>query len=330
MILTLGMAQSQEVNVLTEAEKAQGWQLMFDGRNLTGWHSYKKTHITLNGWIIKDSSIYMRGPAAGAILAPEAFVLQNFEISIDWKTPDSGNSGIFLRYLEKEESENVRTGPESQVCGRLRNDYKTGTEVTSPGACYDMYAPVLPWIKSADQFNTFHVIMYENHVAHYGNGKRLLEYVIGSPDWLAKFKDSKYSAFTLYGDIHPGKLFLQDHASPVWYRNIKIRELKSDPWATPGFAWPDQNTGIGAGSTARRPVLSIASAGANGLSLRFSSATDWDLALSNAAGHRLQSLRGAGKAAWLGGPGLKAGTYLLSGTLGGRPYARPISVAGAR
>ena len=179
--------QAQVPNTLTDAEKAQGWQLMFDGKNLTGWHSFKKTVITENGWIIKDTSVYMRGPAAGALLAPEQFVFKNFEISIDWKLPDSGNSGIFLRYLESEDKEATRTGPETQICGKLHPDYHAGTSSTSPGACYAMYAPGSPWIRPAEEYNTLNVVMYENRVAHFGNGVKLLEYTIGDSDWTAKY-----------------------------------------------------------------------------------------------------------------------------------------------
>jgi hypothetical protein len=244
MLCILSYSNAQIPNALTESEKAAGWQLMFDGKTLTGWHSYKKTAITDNGWIINDSALYMRGPAAGALLAPEAFVYRNFEISIDWKLPDSGNSGIFLRYLETEDREFVRTGPETQVCGKLHPDYQGGTAVTSPGACYAMYAPSQPWIKPAEEYNTLRVVMYENRVAHFGNGLKLLEYVIGDPDWTARYDSSKYQFFPLYGDIHAGKLLLQDHASHVWYRNVKIRPLASDPWSDPSYAWPDRPVSI--------------------------------------------------------------------------------------
>jgi hypothetical protein len=318
---------SQEANALTEAEKAAGWQLMFDGKSLSGWHSFKKTSITENGWILKDSSIYMRGPAAGALLAPEKFVCKNFEISIDWKIPANGNSGIFLRYLETEASENIRTGPESQICGKDHVDYKTGTEVTSPGACYAMYPPARPWTRSADQYNTFHVVMYEKRVAHFGNGIRLLEYEIGSEDWTARYGSSKYASFPLYGDVHAGKLFLQDHASAVWYRNIKIRPLTQDPWADKAFTWPDQQIGISLlpernGSLAR---LRIAPGGPGRILLELSRPAAWELGLSDARGARLGIFRGAGTGVESIPVGsLEAGTYFLSGTVGGSPFVRPV------
>ena len=313
------IAFAQAPNTLTDAEKAQGWLLMFDG-TLKGWHSFRKTSITENGWIVKDSAIYMRGPAAGALLAPAEFILRNFEISIDWKLPDSGNSGIFMRYLETEESENVRTGPETQICGKSHKDYRAGTTNTSPGACYAMYAPTQPWIRGAEEYNTLDVIMYEEKVAHFGNGKRLLEYAIGDSDWTAKYAVSKYQSFPLYGDIHAGKLFLQDHASHVWYRNIKIRPLTGDPWKTAGFQWPDERVGI-----ARRGVP-------GGPGRLFVSASDGRLrvVLENPARYalRLGDILGRGRAALAGtGTGmtldarLAPGRYWFQGKLDGKPVA---------
>lgn len=302
---------------------------MFDGKSLAGWHSFRRPDISGNGWIVKDSSIYLRGLSAGALLAPEAFVYRNFEISVDWKIADSGNSGIFLRYLETEASENIRTGPESQVCGKLRLDYKNGMEVTSPGACYAMYAPAKPWIKSADQYNTFHVIMYENRVAHFGNGTRLLEYVIGSDDWKTKYDKSKYSTFPLYGDIHAGKLFLQDHASPVWYRNLKIRPLTEDPWVNKDFIWPDQTSRIAHAPVemAGAPLLSLRQTGSGRVELRFTQPGEWRLELDDARGGRLQTMQGSGPGTRSLGPLPGWGGYFLSGSIGGHPYSRHLSAA---
>lgn len=327
-----------EPNTLTETEKAAGWQLMFDGKSMAGWHSFRKTTITDNGWLIKDSSVYLRGPlpngpAIGGLLAPNAFAFRNFEISIDWKVQDDGNSGIFLRYLETEASENIRTGPESQVCGKLHFDYKDGIGNTSPGACYGMYPPAKPWIKSQDEYNTFHVVMYEDRVAHFGNGIRLLEYVIGSDDWKARYEVSKYANFPLYGDIHAGKLFLQDHANHVWYRNLKIRPLTEDPWASPGFVWPDQAEGIRPRRAAGKSgaLLSVERLEGGVLRLRFDRETDWDLGLMDFRGRRVAGFRGEGSVAPTLRPdrNLGSGRYFLSGRVGGLPVIRALPVSGS-
>lgn len=320
-------AAAQPPNALSEAETAAGWQLMFDGKTLAGWHSFKKSNITENGWIIKDSSIYMRGPAAGGLLAPEEFVFKNFEISLDWKVPDSGNSGIFLRYLETEPSENVRTGPESQVCGKLHSDFKGGLTTTSPGACYGMYAPAKSWIRPAEEYNTFRVVMYENRVAHFGNGVRLLEYVIGSEDWKEKYEASKYAHFPLYGDIHAGKLFLQDHASNVWYRNLKIRPLTADPWAMVGYVWPDQETSNALRFNKESSIsgLRIIRSSDGQFLLHFSRPLPWLLNLRDLSGRRIETFRGQGSIL-KGSIGLYPGSYFLNGTLGGAPFSQTIAL----
>ncbi|HKP97212.1 MAG TPA: DUF1080 domain-containing protein [Fibrobacteria bacterium] len=325
------LAAAPTPNTLTQAEADAGWQLMFDGASLAGWHSYQKTSISENGWILRDSSIYMRGPAAGALLAPEKFVYRNFEISIDWKIPEGGNSGIFLRYLETEPSENIRTGPETQICGKLHPDYKSGMTATSPGACYAMYAPATPWTMPSDQYNTFHVVMYEKRVAHFGNGIRLLEYEMGSPDWLDKYGKSKYASFPLYGDVHAGKLFLQDHASSVWYRNIKIRPLTKDPWTDKNFAWPDRTMRISLRpGSARAPALRITREGGRPC-LQLSRNANWDLRLDDAGGNRLGVFQGSGSGnqslASRGTAGLQAGTYFLSGLVDGAPFSQAFFLA---
>jgi hypothetical protein len=323
LLLAFSSALGDSLNVLSESEKAAGWQLMFDGKTLTGWHSYRKTGIPDFGWIVNDSAIYLRGPAAGALLAPEAFTYKNFQISIDWKLPDSGNSGIFLRYLETEDNANIRTGPETQICGRLHPDYRNGMATTSPGACYDMFAPSRPWIRSGEEYNTLQVVMYEDKVAHFGNGAKLLEYVIGDAEWKARYDSSKYRFFPLYGDIHAGKLFLQDHASHVWYRNIKIRPLASDPWADAEFPWPDQGTPVliprgraAFGFAARR-------AGGGRIGLRSAEARPWDLRLLDPLGRMRGAFRGTGEAV-LSDTRVPAGWYLIGNGTGGAPGASAI------
>ncbi|MDB5106019.1 MAG: hypothetical protein JWP91_3708 [Fibrobacteres bacterium] len=321
VLFTAGWGQP---NVLTEAEKAAGWELMFNGKSLAGWHSFRSDSIKDYGWTIKDSSIYLRAQGAGALLAPEQFTYKNFEISLDWKLPDSGNSGVFLRYLETQEKENIRTGPETQICGRLHPDYRGGIERTSPGACYAMFEPSHPWIRSAQEFNTLDVIMYEDKVAHFGNGTKLLEYVIGDPVWKARFDTSKYNPFPLYGDIHAGKLFLQDHASRVWYRNIKIRPLAEDPWASGTFQWPDQRVAIRASRNGFPIGLRLLPSRDGRIRLGLDRHAAWDLDIHDIFGRNVETLRGDGTE--IAGSARPApGIYRLQGSIDGRPVSRTLA-----
>jgi hypothetical protein len=319
-------AASQDFNTLTDAEKAEGWLLLFDGKSLAGWHSYMKATITTSGWGINDSAIYRRDQGAGAILSPEKFKYQDFELSIDWKIPDPGNSGIFIRYLEVDASENIRTGPESQICGRLHGDYGEGIGIHSPGACYDMYAPAKDWIKPADQYNTFRVVVFNKRIAHYGNGVKLLEYEIDSPDWTTRYQNSKYKFFPQYGEVHAGKLFLQDHGSPVWFRNIKMRPLTVDPWTDAGFRWPDAPDPIfiprGFPAAAPGYKLSVNDEGAIVLDLPEN--VKWRLGLSDAEGRLLSRSSGTGLFKYereSGMSGAHTGPYFLQGTVGGEAFS---------
>jgi hypothetical protein len=173
--------------------------------------------------------------------------------------------------------------------------------------------------------------MYEDRVAHFGNGVRLLEYVIGSEDWKAKYDTSKYNPFPLYGDIHAGKLFLQDHGNPVWYRNIKIRPLASDPWTNQDFLWPDQATGITLGPPGRgfQPALRVTRDGQGRLMLHLSRSETWRLGVSDSRGNRLEGYGATGSGSGsIGISGLQSGAYFLTGTVGDRPYSLPFSLIG--
>jgi hypothetical protein len=157
--------------------------------------------------------------------------------------------------------------------------------------------------------------MYENKVAHFGNGLKLLEYVIGDADWTARYDSSKYRFFPLYGDIHAGKLLLQDHASHVWYRNVKIRPLTSDPWTDPAFPWPDRETAILAGRRGEGRGIGLRSGSGGRLILSPGRAGGWDLRLSDPLGRLRGSFRGDGHDA--GATRIPAGYYLLSGKVDG-------------
>lgn len=316
---------AQAPNNLTEAEKSAGWMLMFDGKSLAGWHSYRKTNIATGGWAVNDSAIYRRDPGAGSILAPERFAFQDFELSVDWKVPENGNSGVFIRYLESEASENIRTGPETQICGREHSDYEDGRSLRSPGACYAMYPPMREWIKPADQYNTFHVVAYGKRIAHFGNGLKLLEYEIGTPDWQARYDNSKYSSFPLYGDVHSGKLFLQDHGSPVWFRSLKIRPLAQDPWSDPEFTWPDEALPL-------LPWRGIRAAGrlilrGDGRLRSADPGAAFDLILYDAAGRTRAALRSPESKAG-GPPSSVSGFYFIRGRVDGFPVTQSLPIPG--
>ena len=223
LAVTASLAFSQ-ANTLTDAEKAAGWVLLFDGKTLNGWHKKQET-VTTTSWVINDSAIYRSPTSAGNIYSPA--VVESFELSIDWKLKDdNGNSGIWMRIMESLTEDN-RSGPEIQICGKGLKDYAIDRRTV--GACYMMYHPnpaPEAWVKPTGQWNTFRVIMDGKKVQHWGNGTKMVEYEIGSDDWISRQNQAENRIKNArYGEVHYGSFVLTDHQTNVWYRNIKVRPL---------------------------------------------------------------------------------------------------------
>jgi len=231
--------QSQGLNTLTPAQRDSGWVLLFDGKTTFGWHKKQET-VTSSSWVVNDSAISRS--SGGNVYSP--VTAESFELSVDWKiSNENGNSGIWLRMIETV-TEDQRTGPEIQIVGKQHGDYGNGK--TTAGACYSMYEPnphPNDWIKPAGQWNNYRVIMDKKHVEHWGNGVKMVEYEIDSPDWTTRKRQStlpRVRDSPRYGEVHYGSIVLTDHSTPVWYRNIRIRPLSNTQIrsAFPGFVIP--------------------------------------------------------------------------------------------
>jgi len=207
------------LNALTAAERAGGWRLLFDGRSTDGWRGFKMNSMP-DGWKIVDGAL-TRVAAAGDILTTQKF--KNFELTLEWKISEGGNSGIFYRGSEDEDAI-YWTAPEMQVLDDARHpDGKS--RLTSAGADYGLYEAPAGIVKPAGEWNTTRIVVKGAHVEHWLNGKKLLSYELWSPSWNAKVKKSKFAAHPKYGRNEEGYIGLQDHGDWVAFRNIKIHVL---------------------------------------------------------------------------------------------------------
>lgn len=202
-------------NTLTEAERAAGWRLLFDGETLAGWRAYA-SEMPPEGWRAEDGALH-RFASGGDIMTVDQF--DGFELSLEWKVPEGGNSGIFYH---------GRTGydyihdvaPEMQVLDD-EGHADGGDPLTSAGAVYGLYPAPRGVVRPAGEWNRARIIVRGDHVEHWLNGKRIVEYELGSEDWNERVADSKFAG-TDYGRFRSGHIGLQDHGDPVWYRNIKL------------------------------------------------------------------------------------------------------------
>lgn len=205
--------------MLTIDEKAAGWKLLFDGKSLVGWRGYKTTTPPA-GWRAANGEL-IRDGSGGDLMTVDQF--DNFELRLEWKISPNGNSGIIYR-IATDGPYPWSTGPEFQV---LHNaGHKDGQNtITSAGANYAVNPPIKDVTRPVGEWNEARLIANGNHVEHWMNGVKLLEYEIGSPDWEARVKASKFATMPGYGRVKRGYIALQDHGDVVTYRNIKIRTL---------------------------------------------------------------------------------------------------------
>jgi hypothetical protein len=223
------------MNTLTNEEKAQGWLLLFDGKTTEGWRGNNKPNFPA-GWIIEDGTLKCqdsgRGEAGAAnggdiIYAKQKF--SNFQLKLEWKISQGGNSGVFYLGREVEGWEIFRTALEFQLLDNDRHPDallgKDGNRKAS--SLYDLIPAKPQNTKPAGEWNSIEIICYQGTVVHKQNGETVLEYHLWTPEWNALVKNSKFP------ELNPdwanvakeGVIGLQDHGNAVWFRNIKIRPL---------------------------------------------------------------------------------------------------------
>ena len=214
-------------NVLTEAEKAEGWKLLFDGKTLDGWRDYNGDSLTAP-WIVEDGCIRAKGSgsdASGYIVTDTIY--ENFELVWDWKIAEGGNSGMLYHVVENPKFKvPYVTGPEYQLIDDfgfpepLEDWQKTAAD-------YAMHVPDTSKtiIKLAGEWNTSKIVFDNGHVEHWLNGEKVVEFEAWTDDWFEKKNSGKWKDAPEYGLAHKGVICLQDHGSAAWFRNIKIKEL---------------------------------------------------------------------------------------------------------
>ncbi len=207
-------------STLTADQRTAGWRPLFDGTTTDAFRGYKDASFPA-GWNIVDGTLTKNG-SVGDLLTKEKF--GNFELAFDWKLAPGGNAGVFYRGTE-EYDHIYWSAPEYQLLDDARHpDGKS--RLTSAGADYAVYPSPAGVVKPADEWNSSLIVAKGDTIQHWLNGQKLLEYVIGSPDWLAKVKASKFAAYPNYGLARSGYIGIQgDHDGTLSIRNVRIRVL---------------------------------------------------------------------------------------------------------
>ena len=244
-ILTEDVQQySQKINLdpiitknnLFGKEAEEGWKMLWDGKTTHGWKGAKLDGFPESGWEIKDGilSVLASGggesEAGGDIVTTDLY--SDFELKLDFKITEVANSGIKY-YVDTEINKGAGSsiGLEFQILDDERHpDAKLGNHVGSRtiGSLYDLIqADTAKVVHPIGQWNQARIVSNKNHVEHWLNGRKVLEYERKSPEYLQLVKESKYKKWSNFGEADQGRILLQDHGDFVSFRNIKIRSLKN-------------------------------------------------------------------------------------------------------
>jgi hypothetical protein len=222
LVLATQAIAAEPPNQLSAEEKAAGWKLLFDGQTPKGWHSFKRETFPAKGWVVEDGWLHCLGKEGGDILSDGEY--EQFELQWDWKLEPTGNSGVKYFVLESRSS---ALGHEYQMLDdQLNPDGKVASGKHVTASFYDVLKPTIsPPTKPMGEINHSRIVVKGNHVEHWLNGVKVLEYECGSEEVKAAVAESKFKNVSGFGNCVKGHLLLQDHHSNVWFRNIKIRDL---------------------------------------------------------------------------------------------------------
>ena len=231
-------ADDLPLNGLTEAEQRGGWRLLFDGKTTKGWRNYQDTRIS-SGWKVTNGILERAEKGAGDIVTDEQF--ENFELSLEYRISEGGNSGVMFRVTE-DGKRPWHSGPEIQI-----QDNVSGHDAQKSGWLYQLYKPVKPaWAtqfenqvgfkgvdmddatRPAGEWNHLYLRISPRQCEVAINGVSYFYFHIGDEEWNQRVAASKFASFPQFAKASLGHICLQDHGNPVAFRNIKIRELSKD------------------------------------------------------------------------------------------------------
>ncbi|HJS55221.1 MAG TPA: DUF1080 domain-containing protein [Chitinophagaceae bacterium] len=214
--------------LLTEEEKKDGWQLLFDGLATDGWHNYGGGPVGY-AWKISGGTLHFDGSQkkdtiAQDIVSDEEF--ENFHLKLEWQVDTNGNSGI-LFYVKEDTTRYKKpyhTGPEMQV---LDNNGHPDAKITKhrAGDLYDLVSCSKETVRPALQWNQVEIKCANGELDFWLNGENVVSTQLWDDNWKKMLANSKFKEWPDFGTFKKGRISLQDHGDKVWFRNIKIKKL---------------------------------------------------------------------------------------------------------
>lgn len=233
LVIVMGISSCGSSSKTRTSAPKENWISLFDGKTFTGWRGYNKPSFPEKGWDIVDGTLHCVGSGAGEAGGSGGDIIygkkfSNFELSLEWKISEGGNSGIFILAQEIPDQPIYVSSPEMQVLDNDRHpDAKLGVNGNRmAGSLYDLIPAVPQNTKPAGQWNKVSIICYQGTVVFNQNGANVVEFHLWTDAWKQMCTNSKFKDWEWFiNTAKEGYIGLQDHGNDVWFRNIKIREM---------------------------------------------------------------------------------------------------------
>ena len=202
------------------AAESDGWQVLFDGKDTSAWRTYRGKEFPKAGWVVEDGCLHLQPGGKGGDLVSVA-TFDNFEFEWEWKLAPKANNGVKYFVTESRPS---APGHEYQMV----DDSTMSNPIYQTATFYDVLPVQVPTkVKPPGEWNHSRIVVEGDHVEHWLNGVKVLNYELGSAEVKAALAKSKFKNQPGFGDKIKGHLMLTNHHDETWYRNLRLRELPS-------------------------------------------------------------------------------------------------------
>ena len=219
-LLLPGTTLASTDNTLSPAEQEAGWQLLFDGKNLDQWRTYGQQNVK-SAWQIENGTMVLTRRGGGDLISRESFT--NFELQLQWKIAQGGNSGIFFNADESELPIYVHA-PEIQILDDARHPDNKQANRRS-GSLYDLIAAPASSQKPAGTWNEVVISHHNGHLQAWQNNVKTVDIDLRSNEFRQLVRTSKFADWPGFAENDGGHIGLQDHGDVVSFKNLKVRLL---------------------------------------------------------------------------------------------------------
>ena len=226
MVPTIALAREAAPNTMTARERAAGWQLLFNGRDLDGWRSFDGGAPSPS-WVVRDGTLELTATSGrmsgGDLVSANSYGA--FELTLDWKVECGGNSGVLYLARNVPQTRQIyETGLEMQILDDAGHpDGKIPSH--HAGALYDLTVPPAGVARPAGSWNHARLLVEHGRIRQWLNGKPTADVSYGDDAWRSRVAASKFAKMPFFGTFPSGLIALQDNGEPVAFRNVKLRVI---------------------------------------------------------------------------------------------------------